>query len=86
MANAAVRSVMESLLSSEPVHDVNEELVIIVGKGKGSEDKPVLLSAVRTLLEKDYGIVGEVDATNAGRFVVAAESLQVFAETRQWQE
>lgn len=86
MAKAAVRSVMESLLSEEPAHDVREELVIIVGKGKGSEGKQVLLPSVQKLLEQDYGIVGNVDATNAGRFVVSSESLQSYVEKHQWDE
>ena len=86
MANAAVRSVMESLLSEEPAHDVREDLVIIVGKGKGSEGKQVLLPAVRKLLEEDYGIVGSVDTTNAGRFVVSSGSLQSYVERHQWGE
>ena len=86
MANAAVRSVMESLLSVEPAHDVREDLVIIVGKGKGSEGKQVLLPVVRQLLEEDYGIVGSVDATNAGRFVVPSGSLQSYVEKHQWGE
>lgn len=84
MGNAAVRSVMESLLSSKPAHDVTRDLVIIVGKGKGSEDEPVLLPTVRNLLRLEYEIKGNVDAANAGRFVVASEELQSFVERRQW--
>ena len=83
MANAAVRSVIESLLSPKPDHDIDEELVIIVGKGKGSEDKPVLLPAVSNLLEQDYDIVGNVDTTNAGRFVISSGALQSFVKRFQ---
>jgi len=86
MANASVRSVMESLLSSEPAHDINQELVIIVGKGKGSEDKRVLLPAVQKLLEQDYGIIGNVDSTNAGRFVISPDTLKLYVERHAWQE
>ena len=76
MAKASIRSVIESLLSSKPDHDMNEDLVIIVGKGKRSEEKQVLSPAVQRLLERDYGICGEVDAGNAGRFVVSSKALK----------
>jgi pentatricopeptide repeat domain-containing protein 1 len=84
MANAAIRSVMESLLSSKPAHDMTHELVIIVGKGKGSEDKPVLLPTVQNLLRREYEIAGKVDVANAGRFVIASEGLKSFAKRKQW--
>lgn len=83
LAKAAVRSVLESLFDENPVHDVSRDLVIIVGKGKGSEDKPVLLSTVQNLLE-EYGVAGEVDGTNAGRIVVASQVLQAFSTSRRW--
>lgn len=65
---------------------MSEDLVIIVGKGKGSEDKPVLLPAVRSLLERDYGIHGFVDATNAGRFVIPSKALKAFVDKHEWEE
>jgi DNA-nicking Smr family endonuclease len=84
MANAAIRSLIESLLSSKPAHNIAQDLVIIVGKGKGSEDKPILLPTVQNLLRREYEITGQVDAANAGRFVVKSEELQSFAKRKQW--
>lgn len=86
MANAAVRSVLESLLdgTKRSEHDVREDLVIIVGKGKRSEFEPVLLPAVLELIEKEYNISGIVDSENSGRLILEASRLQKLQELRKW--
>jgi hypothetical protein len=86
MAKASIRSVIESLLSSKPDHGMNEDLMIIVGKGKGSEEKQVLLPAVQSLLEREYGIGGEIDAGNAGRFIVSSKALKAYVDKHEWHE
>jgi pentatricopeptide repeat domain-containing protein 1 len=84
MAKTAMRSVLESLLQGKPVHDVTTELVIIVGKGKGSEYDPVLLPAVQKLLDEDYEVPCSMDPLNAGRLIVTSEALQSFVARRSW--
>lgn len=84
MTNAAIRSVMESLLDSTPVHDITQNLVIIVGKGKGSKDEPVLLPTVQNLLQQEYLVPWQLDATNAGRIIISSEALRSFVKAKQW--
>eukprot|EP00977_Amphora_coffeiformis_P023497 scaffold13479_cov166-Amphora_coffeaeformis.AAC.9 len=81
LARAAVRSYLESLL--ERPRRVSEDLVIVVGKGLHSTDRPVLGSAVASLCE-EYGIKPSVDSSNAGRLIISRESLQELIKTRGW--
>jgi hypothetical protein len=79
MAKIAVRNVLDSLMSARPVHDKNKDLIIIVGKGKGSEDGiRVLMPQVKKLLNDEYGMKSSVDDTNSGRLLVRSEDLIKF--------
>lgn len=85
MANSAIRSVMDSLLDSKPHHDIKNDLVIIVGKGKGSENnKSVMLPTTQKLLKSNYGIDVDVDVHNTGRVIVKSEILSNFVATKKW--
>ncbi len=79
MAKIAVRNVIDSLISTRPVHDKCKDLIIIVGKGKGSEDGiRVLMPQVEKLLKKEYGITCIVDSTNSGRLLIRSKDLIKF--------
>ena len=85
MAKSAIRSVMESLFEAKPQHDVNQDLVIIVGKGKGSDNnKSVLLPTAQTLLQNEYGIDVQVDKYNSGRLIVGSSVLSKYAAAKKW--
>ena len=57
MSKIAVRHVIESLLMGKAVHDVAKDLVIVVGKGKGSENGiRVLMPKVKSMLFEEYGV------------------------------
>lgn len=84
MARAAIRSTFESFVNdSRPAH-VKGELVIIVGKGKGSTSDPVLMPTVKEILDEDYGVPCHVDPRNAGRLIVTAADLQKFVANSTW--
>lgn len=86
MAKTAIRSLMEHFLSSQnPIHDLSKDLVIIVGKGKGSENnEAVLMPAVQRVLLEEYEIEGKVDASNTGRLVLESPTLQSFVRSKSW--
>jgi pentatricopeptide repeat protein len=80
MARTAIRSVIESLVSKgKPAHDVSKDLIIVVGKGKGSRLDPVLGHTVQEALQKHYEIKCAVDPDNTGRLIVKSTDLQAFA-------
>ena len=80
MARTAIRSVLESLVNNgKPSHDMTKDLVIVVGKGKGSKLDPVLGFTVQEILQKNYGILCVVDPDNTGRLLVTSADLQSFA-------
>ena len=80
MARTAIRSVIESLISDgKPAHDVKKDLIVVVGKGKGSKFDPVLGQAVQEMLRNNYGINCHVDPDNTGRLVVESSDLEAFA-------
>jgi DNA-nicking Smr family endonuclease len=84
-AKAAVRSWLESVALGQQKPRFEDDLVIIVGKGLGSEDnKPVLMPALQEYLKQEYGIAALVDENNPGRLLVKAEVLRKFASTRRW--
>jgi len=68
------------------VHDLSHNLVVIVGKGRGSEAEPVLLPAVQQVLRDDYGIESSIDPANSGRIIVSAQELQRFVAGMSWCE
>ena len=80
-------SVMNSLLGSvrTPHHDMRKDLILIVGKGKGSRDgKPILLPEIMNLLREEYGIEGLIDQNNTGRIRIPSPSLIDFVRSRSW--
>lgn len=86
MAKVAVANVMESLLKANPVHDLKKDLIIIVGKGKGSDSiqGPVLLPVVVNLLKLEYGVESFLDENNSGRIRIPSDSLLDFTSQRAW--
>ena len=84
MAKIAVRSYMESLLSSRTKATNNGDAVFIVGKGKRSEERPVLMPTVLGLFHEELGIEATIDGKNAGRIRVAKEDLEKFVERKNW--
>lgn len=86
MANIAVRNVIESLLKKESSHDISKDLVIVLGKGKGSIDgKTKLMPATLALLKDEYDICGFIEESNAGRVRIKSQVLKTFVEKRRWQ-
>ena len=84
MAKIAVRSYMESLLLQRRNEDINADAVFIVGKGKGSEGKPVLMPAIMQLLCDDYCVDAAVDPINQGRIRVSKDSIERFIKRKRW--
>ena len=86
MAKVAVTNVMESLLQAYPIHDVNNDLIIVVGKGKGSDiaKGPVLLPIVVNLMKSEYDVDVYLEESNSGRIRVTSESLYKFTTERSW--
>ena len=86
MAKIAVRNVIESLLKKDSSHNFSKDLIIVLGKGKGSIDgKTKLMPTVRKLLKNEYNISGLVEENNTGRIRIQNEVLKYFVERRQWQ-
>ncbi len=84
MAKIAVRTVMDSLLL-KTAHDVDKDLVIVLGKGKGSVDgKTKLMPSIRKLLKEEYGLDPLVEKNNSGRIRLRMDKLKDFIETRRW--
>lgn len=84
LACSAVRSHVNSLLrrGSDSIED---DLIIIVGKGLRSDENGVkLLPAIRNLWREDYGVSVEADKENSGRLVVGAKSLRTLVAGRSW--
>ena len=53
-----------------------KDAVFIVGKGKRSKEKAVLMPAILQLLSDEYGITAEIDDYNTGRIRVAKETIE----------
>ena len=84
MAKIAVRSYLEHILISRKKTFDDAGAVFIVGKGKGSEGRPVLMSAILDLLNDEYDIAATIDENNSGRIRVTEESLLAFIGKRSW--
>ena len=81
MSKIAVRNVIESFLSPKPVHDMTKDLILVVGKGYGSEDGIRMLAPnVLNLLEEEYCLKSEIDPKNEGRIIVRSDELQKFSD------
>eukprot|EP01083_Nonionella_stella_P084611 234275_1 len=77
MSKIAVRHVIDSLLMGKPVYDVAKDLVIVVGKGKGSENGiRVLMPKVKSMLFEEYGLRSYIDENNSGRLYINSLDLQ----------
>lgn len=83
MAKIAVRNVMDTLLSSKG-KQFDGDAVFIVGKGKRSDDRPVLLPAILQLLQDEYGISATVDEQNTGRIRVTNDAIASLLEKKRW--
>jgi len=85
MAKIAVRSFMETeLTSSRRRKTDNAGAVFIVGKGKRSDEKPMLLPAIKQLLKDEYDIVATLDERNTGRLRVSNDCIEGFIERKKW--
>jgi len=84
MAKIAVRNVMDTLLSSKGKQFDGSDAVFIVGKGKRSDDRPVLLPAILQLLQDEYGISATVDEQNTGRIRVTNDAIASLLEKKRW--
>ena len=84
-AKAALRSWLETIATGKQKQSLDDDLVIIAGKGLGSEgNKPVLMPALQECLKQEYGINGIVDDDNPGRLIIKAVALRKFVSTRRW--
>eukprot|EP00547_Thalassionema_nitzschioides_P007075 CAMPEP_0194208298 /NCGR_PEP_ID=MMETSP0156-20130528/6783_1 /TAXON_ID=33649 /ORGANISM="Thalassionema nitzschioides, Strain L26-B" /LENGTH=989 /DNA_ID=CAMNT_0038935231 /DNA_START=298 /DNA_END=3267 /DNA_ORIENTATION=+ len=92
MARIAIRNALESLLVEDdhereklPPQELLSSigLVIIVGKGKGSElDHSILSPTVQKVLKDEYHIPYTIDPTNEGRLIVKPADLDKFVAKR----
>lgn len=86
MAKIAVRNILESLLKKEVVHDIENDLIIIIGKGKGSIDgKTKLLNPVKALLQDEFDMIVHTEKTNIGRLRIETIDLKNFVSRKSWQ-
>ena len=74
MAKIAVRSYMDKMIYSQVKN--YKDAVFIVGKGKRSKDKSVLIPVVLQLLRDEYGITAEIDDKNSGRIRVTKQTIE----------
>ena len=84
MAKIAVRSYMDSLLSPRRKIFDYADAVFIVGKGKHSEERPVLMPTILRLFRDEFGIDATIDKKNTGRVRLAKESIERFIEKKKW--
>ena len=84
MASSAVRSHLDSLLERGNESIVDDDLVIIVGKGLRSSDSVKLLPAIQSVLRDDYGITVEAESENRGRLRIEANILRGLIASRSW--
>ncbi|GKY92198.1 hypothetical protein MPSEU_000191000 [Mayamaea pseudoterrestris] len=84
MARTAIRSYLESLLAKGSSNVIEEDLVIVVGKGKHSSDEPVLASAACRLLKNEYKIAPAIDDSNPGRVIIRCDELNKFIARKSW--
>jgi pentatricopeptide repeat domain-containing protein 1 len=83
MARSSLRSHLEWLLNTGK-QGVNDDLMIIVGKGKHSQETPVLRGTVCRFLKLEYGIEPVVNDNNPGRISIPSKSLNDFITKRSW--
>lgn len=87
MSKIAVLFVLESLLSSTEdagLDPTKDDLIIVVGKGKGSSrGVPVLMPTISNLL-KELDIAFRFDSKNSGRVIIPNHELVNFMKKRSW--
>lgn len=84
LASCAVKSFLDSMLKRGKEKAIEDDFIIIVGKGLRSEEKPVLLPALQELLLSEYGLAIDAAEENAGRLVIKAETLRSVVAGRSW--
>ena len=84
LARSAVKSFLDSILKRGKEKAIEDDFVIIVGKGLRSEEKPVLLPTLQELLLSEYGLAVDAEEENAGRLVIKAETLRSVVAGRSW--
>ena len=84
MASSAVRSFLDSLLKRGKELTIEDDFVIIVGKGLRSAEDPILLPTLQELLKLEYGVTAEVEPENKGRLIIKAEALRALIAGRRW--
>ena len=84
MACSAVRGFLDPLLKRGEDSVIEEDLIIIVGKGLRSAEEAILLPTLQELLRKEYGIYAEADAGNKGRIVIKSKELRELIAGRSW--
>ncbi len=85
MAKIAVRSHLESILSSKK-RNIDSDTVVIVGKGNRSEDMPVLMPSIIHLLQKEYEIEAQVNKENTGRIRITKGEMHNFIQKKKWKD
>ncbi len=75
---------MENDLISQRRKLDNSDIVFIVGKGKRSEGKPVLLPAIMNLFEEEYGIFAVLDDNNTGRIRLSMDCIKILVDRKKW--
>lgn len=80
LSRTVVRSFVEGLFVRPRL--IEDDLVIVVGKGIHSETVPVLKSAVLDTLHEEYKIKAYADPSNAGRLIISKRHLEKLVETR----
>ena len=84
MAKIAVRSYMDSLLSSGRKKIGNTDAVFIVGKGRHSENGPILMPQLLELFREEFDIEAIIDKTNTGRVRLSKDSIKGFIQRKKW--
>ena len=86
MAKIAVRIAINSLLQKQSSHDmdINDDLIIVLGKGKRSVGKIKLMPIIKQLLKDEYEINSSIEKENTGRLRIPSEVLIEFAKRRRW--
>ena len=64
--------------------EIQNDWVIIVGKGIHSSNQPVLLPTVVQLVQHEIGLQCKIDGENRGRVVVSKAELQRFVNSKSW--
>ena len=84
MASAAIRKTMNTWLDEKDSTGIlNDDFVIITGKGKHSTSQPVLQRAAKEVLLQ-FGIKAKIDKSNSGRLVVCKQELLDCFDDKSW--